>query len=184
MRYQIFYQKGGNVNTDLLLEKMEQHKSLFNSLFGEDDWVFTGSAAVVIYALEYAPEIVNMLDEPGDLDFLVKSRELLTNKSIGNYDIRKQESLERSYTFSNSITDESIDVMSVPSLKKIVVNGFPLLDISLLLDEYTDALSGVRDKDIKKVEILQQISSKVERPEVEDTRDVSHLDGLKRGSLF
>ena len=41
--------------------------------------------------------------------------------------------------------------MSVPSLKKIVVNGFPLLDISLLLDEYTDALSGVRDKDIKKV---------------------------------
>ena len=74
--------------------------------------------------------------------------------------------------------------MSVPSLKKIVVSGFPLLDISLLLDEYTDALSGVRDKDIKKVEILQQISRLVERPEVEDTRDVSHLDGIKRGSLF
>ncbi len=122
MRYQIFYQKGGDVNIDLLLEKMEQHKSLFNSLFGEDNWVFTGSAAVVIYALEYSPEIVNMLDEPGDLDFLIKSRDLLTNKSIGNYNVRKQESLERSYTFLNSITNESIDVMSVPSLKKIVVS--------------------------------------------------------------
>ena len=122
--------------------------------------------------------MVNILDYPGDLDFLVKSRELLTNKSIGDYNIRKQESLERSYTFLNSITNDSIDVMSVPSLKKIVVSGFPLLDISLLLDEYTDALSGVRDKDIKKVEILQQISHLVERPEVEDKKDVSHLDGI------
>ena len=43
---------------------MEQHNSLFNSLFDADNWVFTCSTAVVIYALKYAPEMVNMLDEP------------------------------------------------------------------------------------------------------------------------
>jgi len=184
MRYQIFYQKGGNIDIEILLEKMTGHKELFDNLFGSNNWTFTGSAAVVIYALTYAPDMVSMLDEPGDLDFLVKSKDLLTNKFIGDYNIRKQESLERSYTFLNSITNESIDVMSVPVLKKIDINGFPLLDISILLGEYTDAFLGVRDKDIKKVEILNKISSLVERPKEEDTRDVSHLDGIKTGALF
>ena len=184
MRNQIFYRKAGEFNLSVLIVKMNEHKELFNNLFGENNWVFTGSAAVIIYALKYIPDMVNMLDEPADFDFLIKSKNLLTNKSIGNYNIRKHESIERSYTFINSTTNKSIDVISVLNFKKLEVNGFPLLDISLLLEEYIDVLSGMRDKDIRKIEILNKISSLIERPKEEDIFDYTNLECLKRGPLF
>ena len=185
MRYQIFYQNGGDINITNLLNKLDVHKETFDSLFGPDNWVFTGSAAVIIYALKYAPELINTLDEPNDLDFLVKSKSQLTLTYIGNlYDKRKQDSLERSYTFYNSINGQSIDVSTVPSLKIINVDDYPLCDISLLLEEYNDPLSGNRDKDIKKINALEIIAPLVFRPEVKDTTDYSHLDGIRKGPLF
>ena len=74
MRYQIFYQNGGSIDVNNLLRKMDVHKETFDSLFGPENWVFTGSAAVIVYALKYAPELVDTLKEPNDLDFLVKSK--------------------------------------------------------------------------------------------------------------
>ena len=183
MRYQIFYQKGNGINIPNLLTEMKNHKQMFDMLFGPDNWVFTGSAAVAIYAFRYAPEEIDSLDEPGDLDFLVKSKSQLTYRNIGDY-VRNQDTLERSYTFTDSNTGKSIDVSTLPSLKKIDVNGFPLCDISLLLEEYNDPLSGNREKDTKKIKVLEKILPLVQRPKVEDTTDYSHLDGIRKGSLF
>ena len=183
MRYRIYYQNAGSIDINNLVSKMNEHQDMFNSLFGPDNWVFTGSAAVAIYANKYAPEQLEYLDEPGDLDILVKSKSQLTMPKIGDYN-RDQDSLERSYTFSNPRTGESIDVSTLPSIRKIEVDGFPLCDISLLLEEYNDPLSGNRDKDSKKIRVLQMIKDLVERPQVEDTTDYSHLDGIRRGPLF
>mgnify|MGYP001253501727 CR=1 FL=1 len=152
-------------------------------MFGPDNWVFTGSAAVAIYANKYSPKELENLDEPGDLDILVKSKSLLTIPKIGDYK-KVQDTLERSMTFSNPSSGESIDVATVPSIRKIVVDGFPLCDISLLLKEYNDVLSGNREKDIKKIRVLEKIKDLVERPQVEEERDFSHLAGIRKGPLF
>ena len=179
MRYPIIYQKAGNVNITALLDKMNQHRELFDGIFGVDNWVFTGSAAVVIYVLNYQPELIPSLDEPNDLDFLVESKMHINLNYIGDYNERKQESLSRSYTFVNSSTGNSIDVSILPNLKKNIINGFPLYDAKLLLDEYKDSLDIGERKDIKKFNALKQIIDKIPVSENVEEKNYSHLEGIK-----
>lgn len=183
MRYPIIYQKAGNFNVSELLEKMNNHRSLFDSTFGVGKWTFTGSAAVIIYALEYKPDLISYLDEPNDLDFLVESKMHINLNYIGDYNERKQESLSRSYTFVNSSTGNSIDVSILPNLKKNIIRGFPLYDAKLLLDEYKDSSDIGERKDAKKIIALEQIIDKIPVSENIEEKDYSHLEPI-RGRLF
>ena len=183
MRYPIIYQTAGNINVSNLIKKMDEHLDLFNSIFGVDKWAFTGSAAVVIYVLNYQPELIDSLDEPNDLDFLVESKMHINLNYIGDYNERKQESLSRSYTFVNSSTGNSIDVSILPNLKINIIRGFPLYDAKLLLDKYKDSSDIGERKDAKKIIALEQIIDKIPVSENIEEKDYSHLEPI-RGRLF
>jgi len=164
MKYPIFYQKGTGVNIDELIKKMKKHKNNFDSLFGPTEWAFTGSAAVAVYTAEYNRGLLDNLDEPNDLDFLVQSDgcNFFSNKNIGEY-VRIQGMPQRSMTFENKTTNEKIDVTSLPRkgvgvLDITIVNGLPLYNIRRLLSEYVDDDDfGVDKKNDLKIQTLNTI---------------------------
>ena len=55
MKYKVFYQNAGTININNFLEKIKYHTELFNSIFGENNWAYTGSASVILYTLKYLP---------------------------------------------------------------------------------------------------------------------------------
>lgn len=181
MKYKVFYQNAGTININNFLEKIKYHTELFNSIFGENNWAYTGSASVILYTLKYLPSDIKTLNEPNDIDILVQSRQAISNNSIGNY-IRDQKTLEKSVTFKNFKSGESIDITIIPKLKLLIIDNNPVLDINILLDDYDDFLSGNRVGDEPKIKILSQIKKLINN-EDGTSKDFSHLNDIK-GSLF
>ena len=161
--YNIDYnnQYGGIISTDTfnnLLNKMNYFKEGLDGHYG-NKWAFTGSAAVMLYAKEYDPSLLENLDPPNDLDVLYDSEDLYikTKILIDDY-IRVQETFEKSVTFKNREDDE-IDVKIAPVRKNIIMD-LPIIDIHDLLEYYEDEY---RETDKKKIDILRKIKDRVPR---------------------
>ena len=169
MKHKIFYQNGGAIDINDIIAKLNNNKLNFDSLFGENNWAFTGSSAVAIYAHFFRPDLLSQLPQPNDIDILVQEErgKPITARKIGSFDVRKQETLERSLTFTNSITGESLDLTTIPNLKFTEVLGLPLYNIKNLINEYSDELSGGRENDDIKLFVLQEVEKMIPKEEKE-----------------
>ena len=187
MRYSINYDR--NLNLGEFISKIEKHTKMFNDYFG-DEWAYSGSCAVILYAMEYLPTELENLSTPNDVDILVESRQAINYKRIDEYNNKVQSTLEKSITYENTTNKNSIDVTAVPKLKKIMINGNPVLDLATLLDYYDDELI-VREKDTPKITILNQIrdiinasvSEAARTNRAEDDQRSNRFGGLSK-SLF
>lgn len=157
MKYKIYYQEAGGVNMDALLVRINEYKMLFDSYIGEDKWAFTGSVAVIIHG-HYNSIDMTDVSEPNDFDFMFESdqNQIMINK-IGNF-VKVQDTLEKSVTFRNPVTDETFDLGVVKTLSKTIVGGYPLLNANILLYNYDDPIAGRRNADdIKKIRVLKEV---------------------------
>ena len=187
MRHSISYNR--TLNLEEFISKIEEHTKMFNDYFG-DEWAYSGSCAVILYTIEYLPTELENLSTPNDIDILIQSRQPISNRRIDKYDTKIQSTLEKSVTYENSTNKNSIDVTAIPNLKKIMINGNPVLFLPTLLDYYEDELI-VREKDTPKITILHQIidiinasTAEAERANrAEDDQRSDRFGGLSR-SLF
>lgn len=187
MRHSISYNR--TLNLEEFISKIEEHTKMFNAYFG-DEWAYSGSCAVILYAMEYLPTELENLSTPNDIDILIKSRQPISNRRIDKYDTKIQSTLEKSVTYENSTNKNSIDVTAIPNLKKIMINGNPVLFLPTLLDYYEDELI-IREKDTPKIVILRQINDiinasaaeAVRANRAEDDQSSNRFGGLSR-SLF
>ena len=175
MRYRINYQEAGStmqpspvqpslvqpspttsIDTNLLIRKLNEQKRLLDSALGPDNWAFTGSSAVILYALANNVSLTG-LTTPNDTDVLYKSDlNEIRIPYIGDYR-REQQTLERSAKFVNG-SNESIDVLLLKKLRKNTIMGLPVINLKFLLDQYRDPLSGVRTEvDNVKIRVLENV---------------------------
>jgi hypothetical protein len=170
MRYRINYQEAGStmqpspvqpspttsIDTNLLIRKLNEQKRLLDSALGPDNWAFTGSSAVILYALANNVGLTG-LTTPNDTDVLYKSDlNEIRIPYIGDYR-REQQTLERSAKFVNG-SNESIDVLLLKKLRKNTIMGLPVINLKFLLDQYRDPLSGVRTEvDNVKIRVLENV---------------------------
>ena len=187
MRYGISYNRA--LNIEGFISKIDEHTRMFNDYFGSE-WAYSGSCAVILYAMKYLPDELEKLNPPNDVDILVESRQAINYRNIGDY-IKVQSTLEKSVTYENSTNKNSIDVTAIPKLKKIMINENPVLNIVTLLDYYEDDLI-IREKDTPKIAILHQIRDKINASvaeatsgaeEAEEAEEPSSLGSIRR-SLF
>ena len=68
MRYSINYDR--TLNLGEFISKIEMHTKMFNAYFG-DEWAYSGSCAVILYAMEYLPSELENLSPPNDIDILI-----------------------------------------------------------------------------------------------------------------
>ena len=162
MKYYIEYQNGGStkeaIDINNLIQNMRNHIELFDSYFGENKWAFTGSYAVVFYANKYRPDLLQVLDNPNDIDIIVETDErYIMHKSIGNY-INQNNTLVKSSTFTNE-QNESIDVLYEKKIKKVDIDGIPLISIDIIHDRYSDFFARSNDQNKQMVvgEIMKNI---------------------------
>ena len=187
MRRSLSYNR--TLNLEEFISKIEEHTKMFNDYFG-DEWAYSGSCAVILYTIEYLPTELENLSTPNDIDILIQSRQPISNRKIGDYDTKIQSTLEKSVTYENSTNKNSIDVTAIPNLKKIMINGNPVLFLPTLLDYYEDELI-IREKDTPKIVILRQINDiinasaaeAVRANRAEDDQSSNRFGGLSR-SLF
>ena len=130
----------------------------------------------------FRPDLVSMLPQPNDVDILVQEERgrPITAKKIGIYDIRKQETLERSLTFTNSVSGESLDLTTIPKLKLMEVLDLPLYDIRELINEYDDVLSGGRENDDIKLAVLKEIEKMIPKKEKEPIQKMEGMGETSR----
>ncbi len=173
MKYKIYYQEAGGVNMDALLVRINEYKELFDAYMGEDNWAFTGSVAVIIYG-HYNSIDMTDVSEPNDFDFMFESdQQQVIIRSIGDFN-RVQQTLEKSVTFKNNVTNETFDLGIVKKLRKTTVNGYSLMNANILLDNYDDPISGRRNADdMKKIRVLKEV--------VAINRQVSQKTEIPRG---
>lgn len=177
MRYRINYQEAGSpmrqpsplrrgsprqtssIDTNALINKLNEQKRVLDSSLGPDNWAFTGSSAVILYALANNVELTG-LTTPNDTDVLYKSDlNEIRIPFIGDYR-REQQTFERSAKFVNSV-NESIDVLLLKNLRKNTVMGLPVINLKFLLSQYRDPLSGVRTEvDNVKIRVLENVLAK------------------------
>jgi hypothetical protein len=178
MKYKIYYQEAGSVNMDALLVRINEYKVLFDSYMGKDNWAFTGSVAVVIHG-HYNSIDMNDVSEPNDFDFMFESDQThVMIKSIGGFN-RVQQTLEKSVTFQNTVTNEAFDLGIVKKLSKTIVGGFPLMNANILLNNYDDPMSGRRNPaDMKKIRVLNEVIAKNKLPLQEEQQPSKKGFGL------
>jgi hypothetical protein len=157
MKYKIYYQEAGGVNMDALLVRINEYKVLFDSYIGENNWAFTGSVAVIIHG-HYNSIDMTDVSEPNDFDIIFESDQnqvMITN--IGDF-VRVQDTLEKSVTFRNTVTNETFDLGIVKKLTKTIVGGYPLMNANILLYNYDDPMAGRRNTDdMKKIRVLKEV---------------------------
>ena len=160
MKYKIYYQEAGGDNMDALLVRINEYKVLFDSYIGEDKWAFTGSVAVIIHGYYNSIDMTDV-SEPNDFDFMFESDQnqvMITN--IGDF-VRVQDTLEKSVTFRNTVTNETFDLGIVKKLTKTIVGGYPLMNANILLYNYDDPMAGRRNTDdMKKIRVLKEVVAK------------------------
>ena len=182
MRYRIYYQEAGTpikqqvpisttsprirpsplrrqnfpIDTDSLIRKLNEQKRMLDSSLGPDNWAFTGSSAVILYALSNNVELTG-LTTPNDTDVIYKSDlNEIRIPFIGDY-TREQQTLERSAKFVNR-ENESIDVILLKKLRKNNIMGLPVINLKFLLNQYKDPLSGIRTEvDNVKIRVLENV---------------------------
>ena len=153
----ISYQKAGGVNIDALFVRINQYKELFDANLGENNWAFTGSVAVIIHGYYNSIDMTDV-SEPNDFDFMFESDQnqvMITN--IGDF-ARVQNTLEKSVTFRNTVTNETFDLGIAKKLTKTIVGGYPLMNANILLYNYDDPMAGRRNTDdMKKIRVLKEV---------------------------
>ncbi len=162
MIYPINYNIGGSsiatFNIDDLKSKMIQHIDLFDSYFGSGNWAYTGSSAVAIYIDKYNPSDLSKISKPNDLDILFADNRRLNDfryTSIGDY-VRPTNTPTKSASFTNRLDNTVIDVLVEKSIKKVIIDGIPLIDINTIYARYTDPLYK-RSEDDSKVKVLKSL---------------------------
>lgn len=148
---------------------------LLDSKDGEFDYVLTGSTAVALLTYFVNPESLYQLQVPGDGDVLIVPKDIphgkrkvtfatLNLKRIGQYILPQRQYDEDSGTFEkektnqSSISFDSLDVNIEHQLNYIELQGIRIFNPQNLLDRYTEYR---RDKNTKKIEVLEKINSQV-----------------------
>ena len=161
MKYHINYIGGSTIvafNINDLKSKMIQHIDLFDSYFGSGNWGYTGSSAVAIYIDKYNPSDLSKISKPNDLDILFADDSRLNDfryTSIGDY-VRPTNTPTKSASFTNQLDNTVIDVLVEKSIKKVIIDGIPLIDINTIYARYTDPLYK-RSEDDSKVKVLKSL---------------------------
>jgi|MDSY01.1.fsa_nt_gb hypothetical protein len=182
MRYNISYEDSKTLKLEDFIKKIQEHTELFNSYFG-NEWAYTGSCAVILYILKYSSTDLIKISPPNDIDILIQSRQPISNRRIGDYDTKIQSTLEKSVTYENSINKNSIDITSVPKLRPFIIGDNPVLNLDILLDYYQDDLTGYREKDIPKIEILMKIK-KIINDSVSQATSTNRAEDEERSNRF
>ena len=130
------------------------YKSLFDSVFG-NKWILTGSAAVYLYA-QYLNLPINF--PVNDIDIIYINKDLFYLNNFQGF-VRRQTSPGRSMTFVNESQNTKFDVSIQPKERYHLINGFRLVDPSVLLDDYLDNFSqrGKLESDTAKINTLKTI---------------------------
>jgi len=177
-KYHINYEKQkpylmiGGMDNNLVPNFVNEINTIYShikNLYSHGDIiVLTGSGALLyyLYILGYT-DLINLLVEPNDVDFL-----LLTNESnatisvpfIGDHK-RKQETHEKSATFENDwaphLKFKSFD-LTIPrsSITYNQVGKINLINLSQLKSYYQEDVD-VRPADTQKIQIIDQIYSRL-----------------------
>jgi hypothetical protein len=157
--------KGGN--KELLLqminEKTPQVTKIMNNFFS-NNWVFSGSLAVLLLAENYdlVDEVADFLPLPGDFDIIIQQTKPITQNSFAGLK-RHQSTIEKSMTFSND--NLSVDLTFIDNkIKNITLkNGLSVVEPKELLAYYLEDLELRGDKmeaDLKKIKALNLIIEK------------------------
>jgi len=134
---------------------VKEFTELFNLYFG-NNWILTGSEAIKIY-LEHFQRGKLLTFIPGDVDIIVVQPNVITNQRIGNF-TRKQSQPEKSMTFENGL--KSFDVTTENGSSYYEINGYRLMDPSVMLMNYEDNIRNVTDN--HKITALKEILKLVE----------------------
>lgn len=134
--------------------------------------VLTGSGVIafLLKQLKMYDELKNF--EPGDLDFLYKSRTWVPNKNIistkfGNYEIKSGQENVSSVTFISKDTMgyiKSFDVSKIQNLKSFNCNGIEIINLNRLKLDYKPDLTTEekrKKKDLFKISLIEKIISKI-----------------------
>lgn len=156
MKYIIEYHiPGGSppVEFDIneLKQKMINHIELLDNSLGKNNWAYTGSSALAIYASKYKPYDLSKISKPNDLDVIFVDNKHLNEfsfQNIGDYK-RPNKDAVKSASFTNTITNEKLDVLVERRMKKIDIDNIPLIDINIIHYRYNDPLYKRVDDDNK-----------------------------------
>ena len=178
-KYQIKYEKSekfllvGGMDNTLVANFVKEINTIYShikSLYSHGDViVLSGSGALLYYlnTLGFA-DLIDLFAEPNDVDFLLLTDEpnaTITVPFIGDYK-RKQDTHEKSATFQNNWTPylkfKSFD-LTIPknSITYNQVGQINVLSLTQLKSYYKDDLD-TRPDDIKKIQIIEQIQSRLE----------------------
>jgi hypothetical protein len=157
--------KGGN--KELLLkmvnEKTPQVTKIMNNFFS-NNWVFSGSLAVLLLAENYnlLDQVADFLPLPSDFDIIIQQTKPISQDSFAGLR-RHQSTIEKSMTFSNDIL--SVDLTFIDNkIKNITLkNGLRVVEPKELLAYYLEDLELRGDKmeaDLKKIRALNLIIEK------------------------
>jgi len=209
-RYNIKYES--NSLRDHTLNSLKTNiEKIYNQVkitFPEDDnqhLVLTGSCALFLYlySLGYN-DLIDKLDEPSDVDLLIvlnsrkiKMKPLFNIFYIGDYQrINKHTkqpddiTLKSSVTFKNKWTSDKINEYDLTyvfstDINYNQINNVKLIKLEDLLSFYqADSSLPDRSKDIKKIEIIQEIIKKLkENPQPDLIIPVSKFKEIRLGNL-
>ncbi len=154
--------KGGNKEQllQIINEKTPQVKQIMNNFFS-NNWVFSGSLAVLLLAENYdlLDEVAEFLPIPNDFDIIIQQTKPISQNTFAGLR-RHQTTIEKSMTFSND--NLSVDLTFIDNkIKNITLkNGLRVVEPKELLSYYLEDLELRGDKmesDLKKIRALNLI---------------------------
>jgi len=187
----------GGMNNTLVPNFVNEINTIYTnikSLYSHGDViVLTGSCALLYYLhiLGYV-DLINLLVEPNDIDFLLLTSEpnaTISVPFIGDYK-RKQVTHERSATFENDwiqhLKFKSFD-LTIPtnSITYNQVGKIELINLSQLKSYYLDDVD-VRLADKQKIEIIEQMMSRLKtnpKPEIIGPDQVFRTGKTKKSQI-
>ncbi len=155
-------QKGGEITEDqikIFLEKLSIVTKTVQSDYSQN-WVLTGSAAVLLLAIELdLLQYCTNLELPNDFDIEVLDLPIKKNK-LGDFN-KEQETIVNSATFKNSTENITFDLIFLHStnyieLKNEKIHGLRIKNPEQLLDDYKENTRFIDYSATPDVKLLQE----------------------------